>query len=232
MPKDANFTLIRSVYKSLGQIYHPDKYQGDKKYAEEKMKDINLAYSVLSDDVKRKEYDNTYNIKSEPFVNRRENQSFRKKYKSNFNKRKIKETFKDIIFGPELTEEQEKIQKAAEAAYWKRIFITVGIMCLISAVVWLLGNYHKIIPNNHWLIERFSDRILPGSIAGFLLGIGLSNPDDYKKNKLKVIKIIFITTISVITLALLIPKSDSKNINVNSDCKWTKVPGRYSEPDC
>lgn len=232
VPKDANLELIKSVYKSLGHIYHPDKYQGDSKYAEEKMKDINLAYSVLSNDVKRKEYDNRHNIKTEPFVSRREKESFKNEYKNNFNKSKFKETFKNIVFGHELTEEQKKLQKAADAAYWKRIFITVGIMCFISATVWLLGNYHKIIGNNHWLAERFSDRILPGSIVGFLLGLGLSNPDDYKKNKLKVFKIVFITTISVITVALFIPKNDGKNANINSNCKWTNVPGRYSEPDC
>ena len=43
VPSNANISLIKSIYRSLGQIYHPDKYAGDKKYAEEKMKEINEA---------------------------------------------------------------------------------------------------------------------------------------------------------------------------------------------
>ena len=60
VPPDASITLIKSVYRSLGQIYHPDKYAGDKKYAEEKMKEINEAYSILSNPTKRKDYDSKY----------------------------------------------------------------------------------------------------------------------------------------------------------------------------
>ena len=92
-------------------------------------------------------------------------------------------------------------------------------------------NLKTMIKTNDWFLERLSDRIIPASIFGFILGLGLSNPDDIKVNKLRYIKIVFITMITVIFLALLIPKKNS-NSNLNNDCKWTKVPGRYSEPDC
>src|SRR5688572_4072365 len=47
---------IRSAYRKLAMKYHPDKNPGDKK-AEDKFKDINEAYQVLSDDSKRAKYD-------------------------------------------------------------------------------------------------------------------------------------------------------------------------------
>ncbi len=47
---------IRSAYRKLAIKYHPDKNPGDKK-AEDKFKDINEAYQVLSDDQKRARYD-------------------------------------------------------------------------------------------------------------------------------------------------------------------------------
>lgn len=47
---------IRKAYRKLAMQYHPDKNPGDKK-AEEKFKEINEAYQVLSDDQKRARYD-------------------------------------------------------------------------------------------------------------------------------------------------------------------------------
>ena len=46
---------IRSAYRKLAMKYHPDKNPGDKK-AEDKFKDINEAYQVLSDEQKRARY--------------------------------------------------------------------------------------------------------------------------------------------------------------------------------
>jgi hypothetical protein len=47
---------IRSAYRKLAMKFHPDKNPGDKK-AEDKFKDINEAYQVLSDAKKRETYD-------------------------------------------------------------------------------------------------------------------------------------------------------------------------------
>lgn len=47
---------IRAAYRKLAMKYHPDKNPGDKK-AEEKFKEINEAYQVLSDEQKRAHYD-------------------------------------------------------------------------------------------------------------------------------------------------------------------------------
>ncbi len=47
---------IRTAYRKLAMKFHPDKNPGDKK-AEDKFKEINEAYQVLSDDQKRARYD-------------------------------------------------------------------------------------------------------------------------------------------------------------------------------
>jgi len=54
--KGANDKEIKAAYRRLALKYHPDKNKGDKE-AETKFKEINMAYEVLSDNQKRKQYD-------------------------------------------------------------------------------------------------------------------------------------------------------------------------------
>ncbi len=64
--KSATKSDIKKAYKKLAMKFHPDKNPGNKQ-AEEKFKKINEAYAVLSDDNKRKQYDN---FGAEGFSNR------------------------------------------------------------------------------------------------------------------------------------------------------------------
>lgn len=54
--KNAGADDIKKAYRKLARKYHPDVNQGDKA-AEERFKDINEAYEVLSDEDKRGKYD-------------------------------------------------------------------------------------------------------------------------------------------------------------------------------
>ena len=54
--KNAAAADIKKAYRTLAQKHHPDRNKGDAA-AEEKFKEVSEAYSVLSDDTKRKEYD-------------------------------------------------------------------------------------------------------------------------------------------------------------------------------
>jgi molecular chaperone DnaJ len=56
VPKDAPAADIKKAYRKLARDLHPDK-NPDNKAAEEKFKAVSEAYDVLSDDTKRKEYD-------------------------------------------------------------------------------------------------------------------------------------------------------------------------------
>lgn len=57
--KDATADDLKKAYRKLAKQYHPDAQhtEEDKKKAEAKFKEINEAYSVLSDDNKRAQYD-------------------------------------------------------------------------------------------------------------------------------------------------------------------------------
>ena len=54
---DVEDIVIRAAYKALSQRYHPDKFKGSAVEADAKMKEINIAYGILSDKDKRKAYD-------------------------------------------------------------------------------------------------------------------------------------------------------------------------------
>ena len=58
---DAEDIVIKAAYRAFSQRYHPDKWSGNKKDAEEKVRELNEAYSVLSDPLKRSQYDSKRN---------------------------------------------------------------------------------------------------------------------------------------------------------------------------
>jgi len=61
--KSASSSEIKKAYRTLAIKYHPDRNLGNKA-AEEKFKDINEAYEVLSDQTRRVQYDQSVSRKA------------------------------------------------------------------------------------------------------------------------------------------------------------------------
>ena len=61
--KNASSSEIKKAYRTLAIKYHPDRNLGNKA-AEEKFKDINEAYEVLSDQTRRVQYDQSISRKN------------------------------------------------------------------------------------------------------------------------------------------------------------------------
>ena len=59
---NASAEVIKNAYKTLAKKFHPDTYDGDRVFAEEKMKLLNEAISVLENEEKRKAYNEENNI--------------------------------------------------------------------------------------------------------------------------------------------------------------------------
>jgi len=65
VPESASPDEVRRAFRRLALKYHPDKNPGNEKWAEEKFKEINEAYSILSDGARRQQYDS---YRKSPFV--------------------------------------------------------------------------------------------------------------------------------------------------------------------
>ena len=53
---DVDDVTLKKVFRKLAKQFHPDTNAGNQE-AEKKFREINEAYSVLSDEAKRREYD-------------------------------------------------------------------------------------------------------------------------------------------------------------------------------
>lgn len=58
--KTATSDEIKKAYHALASKYHPDKHPDNQKYAEDMMKEINVAHEILLDPESRQKYDESF----------------------------------------------------------------------------------------------------------------------------------------------------------------------------
>lgn len=97
VPSTATLIEIKRAYKKLVKRYHPDIYEGNKLFAEKKIKEINEAYEILKEEDTKQEYDaklhnKEYKPSKDAFVKTTTQEDFEKYRKTyNINKNDKKE---------------------------------------------------------------------------------------------------------------------------------------------
>lgn len=156
----ASKEIVEKAYQVLAKKYHPDLYTGEKKqYAEKKMKEINEAYHILSDEFLREQYDNEiYNqsrmqvqgeVKTTVGTRNQNNQNSQKKIEqTNLEERMkrhkagsfgamvelTKQLIHDIINNKEKRQQIKEITKKDIFA----IILTIIIVILIGIILWFV----------------------------------------------------------------------------------------------
>ena len=158
--KKASKEIIEKAYKVLVKRYHPDLYSGSKKeYAEEKIKEINEAYQILSDEFLKEQYDKElekeenrkyaeYRIKAEENAKQDYNNSQKQNIKEvnvkknkKIEKRYVTGNFADIIeFCKELFKNKPKREELKNMTKKDvlAILITIIIVILIGVILWFI----------------------------------------------------------------------------------------------
>lgn len=136
--KDASPEIIKKAYTTLAKKYHPDLQNVSVKHIyEEKLKLINKAYEVLSDEEKRKHYDlklarkepNAEDLLNENVKLKNELNNFKKNHHMNNYSERQKNTYEDYNqnnsnqYQEELLRQQEleyqrQVQQARKRAYY------------------------------------------------------------------------------------------------------------------
>ena len=114
----ASNEIIEKAYKTLAKKYHPDLQpdQAQKAKASEKMKKINEAYSTLSDDAKRKEYDEKLEAERKRLEYLKQ-QKMQEQYKSNSNSN----PFTNQTYAGSQSAENANYQNSTSATDWRNI---------------------------------------------------------------------------------------------------------------
>ena len=174
--ENASMETINKIYKIQAKKYHPDLQtnEADKVKAEEKMKQINDAYSVLSDEQKRKEYDQK--LEREREIKRQQDEqniinnvarNYSEAQKTNqtnntinnnsnsqnnavYYKQKSNENNKVYTEKDYIRDYNKKLRRFKAQLFGNKIkenLKALAIMCIIAIFIWLFPPTHKLIMN-------------------------------------------------------------------------------------
>ncbi len=144
LPKTASKQQIKSSYKRLVKKYHPDLYAGDKNLAEQKIKEINEAYDVLSHPEKKSEYDAFLAIQSEPAIVYSASETFYEESDSSSSETTLSLT-------KWLTEKFSQLDKKQQLQIFTAVFILILCFFMLNLVemkYYLKPSENSINPSN------------------------------------------------------------------------------------
>jgi curved DNA-binding protein CbpA len=150
LKRDASIDDIKKAYRKLAQKFHPDKNDGDK-FFEERFKEIQEAYEILSDPYEKGKYDANYDY----FFNRQQesNQTYTGKEGPKYEPPKPDP--EKVRQEKEAREKREKeraekerianIKKNAELEFEDKAWIFLGNLLFIPGLVglWMFFKYRN-----------------------------------------------------------------------------------------
>ena len=184
--KNASEEVIEKAYKTLAKKYHPDLQNNSN--CQDKMRQINEAYEILSNDFKRREYDEKIKRQSVSIeeYNRiiQENNRLKKDLKRVANQREMSqnqerleemsimqryyEQIKKATKQPQMRYETKKTKISLEKI--KKIVIYIAILIVIGLVLAIVPFTRKFfinLYNNNVIIKLLVDTIVETFSRGF-----------------------------------------------------------------
>lgn len=184
--KNASEEVIEKAYKTLAKKYHPDLQNNSD--CQDKMRQINEAYEILSNDFKRREYDEKIKRQSVSIeeYNRiiQENNRLKKDLKRVVNQREMSqnqgrleemsimqryyEQIKKATKQPQMRYERKKTKISLEKI--KKIVIYIAILIgigLVLAIVPFTRKFFINLYNNNVIIKLLVDTIVEIFSRGF-----------------------------------------------------------------
>jgi len=140
LSENASQEEIKAAFKRLAVKYHPDKHQGDPAM-EEKFKEINVAYQVLSDEYEKARFD--LKLKYQQFAHTQTpTQDYRPPYQTAWKRQAYRKYYRPPV---------DYRQNAIATAY--AFGITFLIALLVMSGVWIKQSYDE-----HQLEKRLAER--------------------------------------------------------------------------
>ena len=184
--KNASEEVIEKAYKTLAKKYHPDLQNNSN--CQDKMRQINEAYEILSNDFKRREYDEKIKRQSVSIeeYNRiiQENNRLKKDLKRVANQREMsqnQERLEEMSIMQRYYEQRKKATKQPQMRYErkktkislekiKKIVIYIAILIgigLVLAIVPFTRKFFINLYNNNVIIKLLVDTIVETFSRGF-----------------------------------------------------------------
>lgn len=158
--ENASEEVIEKAYKVLAKKYHPDLQQGEnKQLAEKQMKQLNEAYSILSDETKRKQYDIKLKEKRDTAIKQEEVKNEQNQLQEEYAK-KYQDAYEDYL--------KSLGYKIKHGWTWKKVkelLITILIIIAICLVLWFFPPTHK------WIMDFYNSNFIIKGIVDVIVGI-------------------------------------------------------------